>query len=82
MNMGQKTMLKYFKDPFDEDDAAEIINSDEPVKSLQEITIVWSLREAGVLLDQYFGDKDCSKAMAIILKSGEMPMEEEEEDLL
>lgn len=86
LSISEEILLKYFKTPFDEDDAQKIVNSENAVKSCTEVTIIWAMIEAAELLDEAFGGRSCAKAMKGLLDGSielnQSTEEEEEEDLL
>ena len=59
-------LLEYFKEPFDEQDAADIIGSDDPVRSCTKVDIIWGLFKCTELLEPYHAG--CTKTLTDILK--------------
>ena len=83
LTVSETVLLKFFKTPFDEEDAQKIVNSKNAIKSCSEVTIVWAMVEAAALLDEHYGaGKKNAKVMAGLLNGSIVIEEEEEEDLL
>lgn len=81
LTKSQETILKFFKTPFSEEDAQEIVNSENAIKSLTEVTIIWSMVEAAKILGEYY--EGAEEMMLSILRGDEYEVvikEENEEE--
>jgi hypothetical protein len=48
----QEILLEYFKEPFDEEDAAMLVGSENPIKSHTEMSIIWGMFRAAKILNK------------------------------
>jgi len=82
MSKSEEILLKFFKTPFDEEDAQKIVNSENAIKSCTEVTIIWAMLEAAKILGQEETMRGVLDGSIELVEEEPIEEEDEEEDLL